>query len=87
MSSGVNAIAITESFRIPEFKIGPFVLEDVLVSIPAEGQSANLQSQYSTSGSRIRGRKVQGLIGYDVLQHFLLTIDYKGGHVHLGLPE
>tara|TARA_R110002126_G_scaffold12196_27_gene53288 strand:+ start:3755 stop:4627 length:873 start_codon:yes stop_codon:yes gene_type:complete len=87
ITSGVNSTAVTESFRIPEFKIGPFVLEDVLVSIPAEGQSANLQSQHSALGSRIRGRKVQGLIGYDVLQHFLLTIDYKGGHVHIGLPQ
>lgn len=87
LSAGVNKIAVTESFRIPEFKIGPFVLEDVLVSIPAEGESANLQSQHSALGSRIRGRKIQGLIGYDVLQHFLITIDYKGGHVHMGLPQ
>ena len=87
LSAGVNKIAVTESFRIPEFKIGPYVLEDVLVSIPAEGETANLQSQHSALGSRIRGRKVQGLIGYDVLQHFLITIDYKGGHVHMGLPQ
>ncbi|MGS0498395.1 signal protein PDZ [Pseudoalteromonas sp. S1727] len=87
ISMGANSIATTESFRIPTLKFGPFELENVLVSIPAEGQKAYLESQYEATGSRIKGRKVQGLIGYDVLKHFLITIDYKNGHAHIGLPD
>ena len=87
ISMGANTLATTESFRIPSLKFGPYELENVLVSVPAEGQTAYLESQYETTGSRIKGRKVQGLIGYDVLKHFLITIDYKNGHAHIGLPE
>lgn len=87
VSMGVNAMAVTETFRIPQLQFGPFVLENVLVSVPAEGEKSYLESQYQKVGSRIKGRKVQGIIGYDVLKHFLITIDYKGGHAHVGLPE
>ncbi len=87
ISMGANTLATTESFRIPSLKFGPYELENVLVSVPAEGQTAYLESQYEATGSRIKGRKVQGLIGYDVLKHFLITIDYKNGHAHIGLPE
>lgn len=87
LSMGANSIVETESFRIPFLKFGPFELENVLVTIPAKGINSYLESQYQRTGSRIKGRKVQGIIGYDVLKHFLITIDYKGGHAHIGLPE
>lgn len=84
---GANAMSTTENFRIPLLKFGPFSLENVLVNVPAEGESSNLENQYSDYGSKIKGKKVQGIIGYDVLKHFLITIDYKGGHAHISLPE
>jgi len=87
LSMGVNTVVSTESFKIPELTFGPFELEDVQVTIPAEGINSYLESQYKSFGSRIRGRKVQGIIGYDVLKHFLITIDYKRGYAHIGLPE
>ena len=68
-------------------QFGPFELENVLVTIPAEGKNSYLDSQYEKTGSRLKGKKVQGIIGYDVLKHFLITVDYKGGHAHIGLPE
>lgn len=87
ITMGATSIAATESFRIPTLQFGPFELEQVLVTIPALGQKSQLGSQYQNAGSKIKGRKVQGIIGYDVLKHFLITIDYKGGHAHIGLPE
>lgn len=84
---GANSIAKMDSFRIPSLKFGPFELESVLVNIPAEGEKFNLKSQYQKAGSMFKGRKVQGLIGYDILKHFLITIDYKSGYAHIGLPE
>jgi|TARA_B110000438_G_scaffold303549_1_gene365562 hypothetical protein len=87
VSTGVNATIETESFRIPLLQFGPFELENVLVTIPAEGKNSYLDSQYEKTGSRLKGKKVQGIIGYDVLKHFLITVDYKGGHAHIGLPE
>lgn len=87
LSMGVNSIVETERFRIPLLNFGPFELENVLVTIPAEGRNSYLESQYKKTGSRIKGKKVEGIIGYDVLKHFLITIDYKGGYAHIGLPE
>lgn len=85
--AGANNIITTENFRIPLLKFGPFELENVLVTIPAEGEKSNLVSQYRRAGSLIKGKKVEGVIGYDVLKHFLITIDYKRGNAHIGLPE
>lgn len=87
ISTGANTIIETESFQIPQLQFGPFELENVLVTIPAEGKSAYLDSQYEKGGTRIKGRKVQGIIGYDVLKHFLITIDYKNGHAHIDVPK
>ncbi|MEO2281490.1 aspartyl protease family protein [Pseudoalteromonas pernae] len=87
LSRGVNTFATTQSVRIDELAFGPYTLENVLVSVPGEGQSANLENQFSTTGTRIKSAKVEGILGYDILKHFVVTIDYKLGHAHVGLPE
>ncbi|WP_242441755.1 retropepsin-like aspartic protease [Pseudoalteromonas piscicida] len=87
ISTGANSSAVSEDFRVPWIKFGPFELENVLISIPEEGQRTHLVSQHKTTGSRIKGKRVQGAIGYDVLKHFLITLDYRGGYAHIGLPE
>jgi predicted aspartyl protease len=87
ISRGATTSAVTETFRIPWLKFGPFEMENVQVSIPDEGETANLRSQFATTNTRIKGRNVEGLIGYDVLKHFLITIDYRRGNAHIGLPE
>ena len=86
-SAGANAIVEVDSFLIPELKFGPYTLENVQGTVPAEGAKLSVASSNSRVGSRIRGKRVRGLIGYDVFKHFLLTIDYSGGHMHVGLPE
>lgn len=87
VTSGVNEIVQTDNFTIPSLKFGPFELEDVAVTIPGKDANSYLESQFEQIGTRIKGRKVEGIIGYDVLKHFLITIDFKGGDVHIGLPE
>jgi len=87
LSAGVNALVYNEAFSLPSMKVGPFDLENVTVSVPAEGQKSNISSQYEKSFSRIKGRKIEGIVGYDVLKHFIVTFDYVSGNVHLALPE
>jgi hypothetical protein len=29
---------------------------------------------------------IKGLLGYDVLRHFIATLDYQGGHMHIVAP-
>lgn len=86
IAMGANSLGYNESFRLPEMQFGPFILENVLVSVPAAGQKSNLSSRY-VSGSRIMGKKVEGLLGFDVLQHFVLTLDYASGKANISPPE
>ena len=58
--------------ELPRVKIGPYVLEDVPVAVPISGKH-NLREG--------------GILGYDVLRHFVLTADFLKGRIHLGLPE
>ena len=85
--AGANNIGVVDNFRLPEVKFGPFTIENVQVSVPADGQTESVSGQESISFSRIKGKNIKGLVGYDVLKHFVLTIDYKSGHLHVGLPE
>ena len=85
--AGANHIGTVDNFRLPEVKFGPFTIENVQVSVPAEGQTESVSGQDQVSFSRIKGKNIKGLVGYDVLKHFVLTIDYKSGHLHVGLPE
>lgn len=87
-SVGVTShVAVMNNYRIPEVQFGPYLLEHVLVSVPADDSRIMLPEQHKELGTNIRGKKIQGILGYDVLQHFLITIDYKNGYAHIGLPE
>ena len=87
MSAGINGIGFHESFRLPEVKIGPYVLENVLTTVPAKNQKSNLHSNRQLGiGTRIKGKNVKGLLGYDVLKHFIVTLDYRAGNMHIFAP-
>jgi predicted aspartyl protease len=90
--TGANAGVIsTEEFRLPTFTIGPFELENVLVAVPAAGEDTNLTGNdpvERTTGTRIKkGKKTDGNLGFDVLQHFVVTIDMKRSFLNLDLPR
>jgi hypothetical protein len=88
VTAGANRLGVTESTRVEELQFGPYTLENVLVSMPAYGQGANVSGRPDLpTGSRIKAKRQRGILGYDVLQHFVLTLDYKSGHGHIGLPE
>lgn len=81
---GVNAVGDAETFTIPSIGFGPLEIVDVRVSVPAQGESAVLFEKHAPLGTRIaRGSESKGLLGYDILQHFVVTVDYKSGYVHI----
>lgn len=85
---GVNGISSIETFLLPYLKFGPYVLENVRVSVPAEGVKSNVGKRSSNNSIyRKWGASSRGLVGFDVLKHFVLTIDYKRHRMHVGLPE
>jgi hypothetical protein len=56
----------------------------VQVAVPAQGENPDLFQKYTPLGTRIPvGGKSKGLLGYDILQHFVVTIDYEKGYVHV----
>lgn len=85
-SRGVNTVADVESFLLPSLELGPYALADVRITVPKEGVRTDYGKNRSQLNSRVRGVKIDGLIGYDVLQHFILTIDYKNGRGHIHAP-
>ncbi|MDJ0712033.1 MAG: aspartyl protease family protein [Woeseiaceae bacterium] len=92
LASGINDVAFTiETFSLPTMTIGPFELEDVRVAVPGHGQDTNIihndPVEWSTGTNIKRGKKTDGLLGYDILQHFIVTIDVKRSLLNLDLPR
>lgn len=88
-SLGVNAGREMERFNLPSINFGPFELGNTEVSVPVNNAPLEIFKKTTKTGSHIkrRSRKAQGLLGYDVLKHFVLTIDYKTGRAHVAEPE
>ncbi len=85
--AGVTTSTSVERFRLPELTIGPIVLENVMVIVPGEGEKTNVGEQVRAKlGTRIKKAGSDGILGYDVLKHFIVTIDYKRSFLHLGVP-
>lgn len=84
-------VARTQSFILPAVTLGPFEMENVITTVPAEGEHLYLSTTRSierSTGTRIKmGRKSEGLLGYDLLQHFIVSIDYKRELVNLDVPR
>ncbi len=81
---GSNTNASLEFFNLSSMTIGPFELENPRVAVPAEGGEIAIFKREKTTGSRIaKSNRANGILGYDILQHFVVTIDYKAGYVHL----
>jgi len=86
-SAGVNSSAENQIAKAQTFKFGPFELENVDIRFVAEGEKAHLEGQYGEAGSRIKSKKIQGILGYDILKHFIVTLDYRGGKAHIAIPS
>jgi len=89
--SDINADTLgVDLLVLPSVEIGPYELTDVPVAVPAEGESAYLSSARARGpldGSRIRrGVKTSGIVGYELLRHFVVTVDYEREKMHLQAP-
>lgn len=81
--SGAVSSGEMESFRVPRIQVGPFGIENVLVSIPAVGETLEYFETITPIGSKFTRRNAsEGLLGYDILRHFVVTVDYDRGYVH-----
>ena len=88
-SFGLFESSTSLSFYIDALKIGPYELEHVSVTVPSEDHMNDFGRYIDelSSGTQIkRGVQAKGLIGYDVLKHFIVTIDYMAYRVNLYAP-
>ena len=88
-SFGLFESSTSLNFYIDAFKIGPYELEHVSVNVPSEGHMNDFgryTNEFSTGTLIKRGVQAKGLIGYDVLKHFIVTIDYMAYRVNLYAP-
>ena len=73
-----------DEFRLPSIEVGPFTVENVRVMVPAEGVKTNIAKDDASNWRRTVGnRQSSGLLGYDLLRHFVVTIDFKRNLLHL----
>lgn len=91
-TTGVNDVAAAiELFSLPSMTIGPVELENVMVSVPAEGEELQLSRidpiEWTTGTHIKKGKKTDGILGFDVLQHFVVTIDFKRSLLNLDVPR
>ena len=91
-STGIAGTTVgTDVFYLPMMKIGPFTLENVRVSVPAEGGKINLQEfrpdDWSTGTKVKRSKAADGILGYEILKHFIVTIDLKRSLLNLDVPR
>lgn len=88
-AQGVNASGWIDRFVLPKLTFGGFEILDPSVSVPAEDRGVELFKKERTTGSNVKKARGQyrGLLGYDILKHFVVTIDYKRGHVHVAPPS
>jgi hypothetical protein len=83
VSAGVNSFSTTDSFVMPNLTIGPFQLEDIPAAMPAEGVKVNVGRRPGRSRGASSARQSKGLLGYEVLKHFIVTIDYERYRLNL----
>lgn len=82
-SFGVSGRSVaTERFIMPRLTFGPYTLEDIPVTVPARGEPDVFGGSRSGEPSF---EMAKGLIGYDVLKHFVFTMDLKKKQLHIGL--
>ena len=89
LASGLFDSIETENYITNNFKIGPYELENVQVSIPISGERSLVgeRTHEVEIGSRMqKGIQVKGILGYDILKNFIVTIDYNAYKVHIIAP-
>ncbi len=77
-----------DTFNLPSLELGPFELENIVVTVPDEGVETNIGRDRSTVWAReLSNAKSSGLLGYDVLRHFVVTMDFKRKLLHFEAAE
>jgi len=89
ITMGLHDLVRSENYIVNNFNIGPYELENVQVAIPEAGKNSRVGRRKSEVelGSRMqKGVQTKGILGYDILKNFIITIDYTAYKVHIMAP-
>jgi len=84
---GVVRTIKLKQFSVSDVQFGPYTLDNVVMRVPAVGEPYLVSDLYSAYDRGNRRKRIDGLLGYDVLKRFVLTIDYKTRYVHIEMPD
>lgn len=81
-----DGIDSADAFILPTINFGPFTVDNVGAITPAIGEDFEQFKRDTSTGTHIPtfSRAAAGSIGYEVLKHFVITLDYKNGLIHVG---
>lgn len=87
---GITGGGDTETFQLDALKVGPYTLDNVMVHVPGADQNTNLKfdelNEHQTRSRIKKGVSSKGLLGYEILKHFIVTIDYESFRVNFYAP-
>lgn len=87
---GIIESGDTDTFQIDALKVGPYTLDNVMVHVPGDDQNTNLKfdelNEQQTYSRIKKGVNSKGLLGYEILKHFVVTIDYESFRVNFYAP-
>lgn len=85
---GVITSGETQLLQLEDVELGPFRLDRFLAGyIPEHNQGFDGQRQRTFSRLNEDKSREDGLLGYELLQNFIVTMDLKRRKVHLALPQ
>ena len=82
---GLDIAADTEKTSIDSLMFGPYELGNIAVDLPPASLAggADLQRLGRRGGG---GVKTSGVLGFEILKHFVVTLDAKGEKMHVIVP-
>ncbi len=86
-TQGVIASADMQLLQLNSAQLGPYPMEGVLAGFNPN-RNEGLDGRERTIGTRVRQPRTSndGLLGYEVMRHFIVTIDWRGRKLHLQAP-
>lgn len=85
--AGINRKLELESYIFNHVVLGPHKIKNVVLQTVQKGQKSNFDRSYSHSKLKYRKDRVQGIIGYEILKDFVVTIDTKRKYLRLDKIE
>ena len=87
-ATGAFTTAELHLLQIPGFKLGPYEFDSLLASYNAESNDG-FDGQESRTGSRLNSDRspYDGILGYEVLRNFMVTMDLKDKQVQIRVAD